>query len=151
MYPDFVRLCIFNKKIGNFFERKLRIYKNFNLKIQMYFFLLGPTFFLINVAVRRLYQSDVCNGPMFVLVWRLYWSDVCTVRRLSQSDIWTGPMFVLVRSLYCPTFLSLCTVRCLWVRHLYWYLKLRLYCPTFVSLRFDYCLRFVGPTFVLVP
>ena len=81
MFPDFVRLWILSQKIGNFFEIKLRIYKNFNLKIQIDFFLLGPTFFLINVPVRRLYWSDVCTGPMFVLsdVCKSY---VCTVRRL---------------------------------------------------------------------
>ena len=76
----------FTEKIANFKERKLRIYINFNLKNQIYFFSL----------VRRLYWSDVCTGPTFVLVRRLYWSDVCT-----------GPTFVLVRRMYCPTFVSL--------------------------------------------
>ena len=108
MYPDFVRLWIFNKKIGNFFERKLRIYKNFNLKIQIDFFLLGPTFFLINVPVRGLYWSDVCTSLTFVLVRCLYWSDVCT-----------GPTFV--PSDVCKSYV--CTVRRLWVRRLYWYHK----------------------------
>ena len=51
-----------------------------------------PTF----VLIRRLYLSDVCTSPTFVLVRRLYQSDVCT-----------GPTFVLVRRLYCPTFVSL--------------------------------------------
>ena len=49
-----------------------------------------PTF----VLVRRLYQSDVCTSPTFVLVRRLYWSDVCA------SDVCT------VRRLYCPTFVA---------------------------------------------
>jgi len=64
-----------------------------------------PTF----VLIRRLYLSDVCTSPTFVLVRRLYQSDVCT-----------GPTFVLVRRLYCPTFV----------------LVRLLYCPTFVSLMF---------------
>jgi len=61
----------------------------------------SPTFFLINVPVRRLYQSDVCTSPTFVPVRRLYWSDVCA------SDV--------------------CTVRRLCVRRLYWYQFLRVW------------------------
>ena len=60
-----------------------------------------PTF----VLVRRLYQSDVCTSPTFVLVRRLYWSDVCksdvcTVRRLWRPTF-VRPTFVLV-----PKFLT---------------------------------------------
>ena len=106
MYPDFVRLWIFNKKFGNYFERKLRIYKNFHLEIQIYLFLLSLKFFLINVPLRRLYWSDVCTSLMFVLVRCLYWSNVCT-----------GPTFAL--SDVCKSYV--CTVRRLWVRRLYWY------------------------------
>ena len=49
----------------------------------------SPTFFLINVPVltfllvRRLYQSDVCTSPSFVKVRRLYQSDIC------KSDVCT--------------------------------------------------------------
>ena len=58
-----------------------------------------PTF----VLVRRLYQSDVCTSPKFVLIRRFYWSDV-----------FTGPTFVrptIVLSDVCG------------VRRLYWYQK----------------------------
>ena len=71
----------------------------------------------------QMYLSNVSTSPTFVLVRRLYQSDVCTVWRLY------GPTFV--RS-------DVCTVR-------------RLYGPTFV--RSDVCTvwRLYGPTFVLVP
>ena len=57
-----------------------------------------PTF----VLVRRLYQSDVCTSPTFVLVRRLYWSDVCKSDVCTVRPLWrptfVGPTFVLVPS-----------------------------------------------------
>jgi len=82
MHPDFVKLWIFNKKNWEFFWEKIANLQGFQSEnSNIFFLLLGPTFFLINVPVRRLYQSDVCTGPTFVLsdVRKSY---VCTVRRL---------------------------------------------------------------------
>ena len=50
-------------------------------------------------------------GKSFVLVWRLYWFEVCTVRHLYQSDVCTSPKFVwsdvcTIRGLYRPTFVG---------------------------------------------
>ena len=111
----------------------------------------SPTFFVINVPVRRLYWSDICTSPTFILVRRLYQSyvcksdvcyqsDVCTgptfvpVQRLYQSNVCTSTTFVPVRRLYqsdvctgktlvSPTFVlsDLCGVRRLCVRRLYYY------------------------------
>ena len=70
---------------------RLRIFKREhcgNLKIFILF--LKKNNFLSFVLVWHLYWSDVCTGPTFVLVWHLYWSDVCTVRRLYQSSAIVG-------------------------------------------------------------
>ena len=74
----------------------------------------GPMF----VSVRRLYQSDVCLSPTFVPIRRLYQPNACTrptfvsVCRLYQPNVCTSPTFVPVRLLsqseVCtsPTFVS---------------------------------------------
>ena len=82
MYPDFVRLWIFNKKNWEFFLRENCEFTRIIIwKFKDIFFLLSPTFFLINVPVQRLYWSDVCTSLTVVLsdVCKSY---VCIVRRL---------------------------------------------------------------------
>ena len=75
-------------------------------------------FFKLNQSLKFfpiMYPSDVCPGPTFVPVRRLYQSDVCKsdictgptfvpVRRLCQSYVCTSPTFVPVRRLNCPEF-----------------------------------------------
>ena len=65
----------------------------------------NPMFLLINVPVRRLYWSNVCTSWTFVLVWRLYQSDVCksdvcTVQPLERQTF-VGSAFPLVRYMVC--------------------------------------------------
>ena len=56
-------------------------------------------FFSNSTKVRRfsllMYLSDVCTGPTFVLVRRLYYPKVCTVRPLKRPTL-VSPTFVLV-------------------------------------------------------
>ena len=84
-----------------------------------------PTF----VLVWHLYWSDICTGLTFVLVWRLYWSDVSSgltfvlIWRLYWSDVCTGLMFVLAQSLsqshVCPSLPQFVPVRRFKVQCLY--------------------------------